>query len=295
MKNTQWGLFILTGSLLAACGGGSGDDGNNNDSNNSGLTVPAGAITVTAGNAVTTGSDAADVAVSAPASVSNINFTGGVTLTEPPSLVSTTELLQALRKQLSSSKNATIGLAIVSGVEVSESCDFGGTITGNVDETATRTNGTLKFNGCKLFSANETGLNGSLNIDFQEQANADYSAKITGSFSFGIAGYPNMSYQGLDFSATGNDVTGDYSIQVDVTVSGIPGGGFLFQTTRNFNGNDNSIPDCPTAGQFLVTGAAGTQLRATSAGTDVTVEFNDGSGTFVEVAASPVDCTEIYD
>ncbi|VAX07499.1 hypothetical protein MNBD_GAMMA25-368 [hydrothermal vent metagenome] len=290
MKNIQWGLFIFTGSLLAACGGGSGDDGNNN-----GLTVPAGAVTITSGNAVTTGSTSADVAVSAPSAIKNANITGGITLTQPSSLLSTTDLVLALRKQLSSNAGSLTEQAVVSGIEINESCDFGGSISGTYEETATRTNGTVKFNDCKLFSSNETGLNGSLIIDFQEQSNADYSAKISGNFSFGIPEYPNISYQGLDFSATGNDDTGDYSIRVDVAVSGIPGGGFLFQTTQNFTGNDNSRPDCPTAGQFLVTGAEGTQLRATSAGTEVTVEFNDGSGTFVEVAASPVDCTEIYD
>lgn len=289
MMKTKSCAIVFMAGLLTACGGGSDGGGESND--NGGLSVPADALTITEDNAVATSSRAAEVAVAVPAAFSDPAVVGGVTLAPDEPLLSASELMSALRQQLSAPSSEAV---VVSGVEVNESCTYGGTITGDVDETDTRIRGTVKFNGCKLLSRNGSGVNGSLSVDFQDKGDSNYSASIEGDFSYAMPGYGTVSYRGLSVSATGNEASGAYSIRLDVAVSGLTGGGFLFRTTQTFTGNDNNSPDCPTSGQFVVSGANGTQVRATANGTQVTVEYNDGSGNFVPVAQSPVYCTQIF-
>jgi hypothetical protein len=110
-----------------------------------------------------------------------------------------------------------------------------------------------------------------------------------------------MTLSGLDFRETGNDGSGEFSINTyTFSVDFTGGGGFLAQLQAAIVGNERqSCPTSPRSGIVLVTGANNTKSRATinDNGT-VTIEFDDGSGTFTEVTepapGSPFPCADFF-
>jgi hypothetical protein len=107
---------------------------------------------------------------------------------------------------------------------------------------------------------------------------------------------------GLIINETGNDLTGEFSLNTyTFALDYSTGGGFLAQLLAPIVGNELQVcPVSPRSGIVLVTGADNTQGKGTinSDGT-VTVEYNSGSGAFVEVTdpppGSPYPCANFFD
>ena len=79
---------------------------------------------------------------------------------------------------------------------------------------------------------------------------------------------------------SGNYGTGDFNGSINFSLSGIPDGGFLVETTQPWTGNALSLQ--VTSGQLIVYGSDNTRLRITV--TDINtadVELDNGSGSFV--------------
>jgi hypothetical protein len=141
-----------------------------------------------------------------------------------------------------------------------------------------------------LNNCNEYGviLNGTFTFSSTyNPETSDYSDSIQGNISGSLEGI-TFSLTNLVLTETGNYETGDYSIdQYTYTADSSAGGGFFVELLAAIVGNDFDY-SCPKSGIILVTGANNTQAKATINDNDtVTVEFNDGSGTFVEVTTPP--------
>ncbi len=252
-------------------------------------TVPAGAITITDTNAT---------------GVVSAAILTGTALLDIVDIATAIEVDQALTARdiinlaVDKAKN-TDSTSIVSTptgvvVPINETCDGGGTVTGSSDETATSSVGTVNFNACTELGIT---LNGTVSFNFTENiSTGDYTNILNGNIS-GSDGVDTVTLNGLSFNESGNNSSGNYSLNTyTFSADFTGGGGFLVQLLAAVVGND--FQSCPDSGIILVTGANNTQAKGTvvanSPVNDVKIEFNDGSGTFVEVAGSPFPCTSVF-
>lgn len=274
-------------STLAIFGCSSSDDGGG------GASVPTGAVVITGANAY-------EVAVDA--------ISGGNALT---SLVPTAanidraltprDLIDLVVDEINNLQDSLLS-NIPSGVAIEPiQCPDGGTITGDATETETSASGTFTFNNCRVFiDGSFVSVNGTVTFSASIDAQSNWALNMAGNLS-ASDGVETMTLSGLDLKQTGNDISGEISINTyTFSVDFTSGGGFLVQLQAAIVGNEQqSCPNSPRSGIVLVTGANNTKSRATinNNGT-VTIEFDDGSGTFTEVTepapGSPYPCADFF-
>ena len=179
-------------------------------------------------------------------------------------------------------------------------CPGGGSITGDVTETATSISGSFTFNSCI-----ESGItiNGTINFSASIDASSNWTMTMSGNLS-ATDNVETMTLSGLTFNQTGNDVSFEYSINTyRFTVDFTGGGGFNVLLQAAILGNELDTcfdnPSNPRSGIVLITGGNDTKSRATiNADGTVTIEWDDGSGTFTEVTipapGSPFPCSDFF-
>ena len=272
-------------SSLIIFGCSSSDDGGGS----TGATVPANAVVITEANAYETTSAAIGIGSTLVDAVPVV-----VQITPSPSYQEIIQFVADKAKNLSGSSG--ISVSVPTGIEETYPCSGGGNITINSTDTETSSSGTLTINDCI-----ESGitLSGSITFNFTwNNETYDYSDSISGNIS-GDFGEVDFSLNGLVLEETGNEMSGDFSINKYIySVDSSAGGGFLVELLAAIVGN-NYDASCPTSGIIVVTGANNTQAKATiNDDNTVTVEFNDGSGTFTEVTTpppgSPYPCTDFF-
>ena len=254
-----------------------------------GASVPANAVVITEANAYETVVSAIGIGSSLVDAVPVV-----VEITPSPTYREIIEFVTDKAKNAGGTSG--ISVSIPTGIEETIPCSGGGEITINSTDTETSSSGTAVINNCI-----EGGitLNGSLTFNFTWNLETyAYSDSIQGNLS-GNLGEQTFSLNGLNLQETGNELSGDYSINTyTYSVDSSVGGGFLVELLAAIVGNDFD-GQCPVSGTILVTGANNTQAKATinSDGT-VTVEYNDGSGTFTEVTipapGSPYPCENFF-
>lgn len=230
------GLFLITGCS-------SSDDGS------SAASVPANAVTITEANAEST-------VQSASSSSTTLNSTLGVETTQSISLKGAINMIKPLLDINSAN--------IAAGVNFSEPCLDGGSISGSATESNDGTtyseNGAISFNNCI-----ESGsiFNGTVNFS----STTNYS---TGAYTDNFSGALNMSFNGgnevinfngLIYSETGNNQTATYTVNkltysLNFTTNGTTGGGYLVTLTAPIVESNGDF--CPESGHITITGANGT-------------------------------------
>jgi hypothetical protein len=274
---------ILLSSILTF--GCSSDD----DGGSPGASVPANAVVITEANAYETVVSAIGIGSTLVDAVPVV-----VDITPSPSYREIIEFVVDKAKNAGGSSD--ISVSIPTGIEETYPCSGGGDITINSTDTDTSSSGTVVINNCI-----ESGitLNGSLTFNFTYNLETyAYTDSIQGNIS-GNLGEQTFSLTGLVLNETGNEMSGDYSINTyTYSVDSSVGGGFLVELLAAIVGNHN-VYGCPSSGIILVTGANNTQAKATiNSDNTVTVEYNDGSGTFTEVTTpppgSPYPCEDFF-
>ncbi|MGB5519131.1 MAG: hypothetical protein WBO73_11820 [Gammaproteobacteria bacterium] len=271
-------------SILMMSGCSSDDDGGG-----TATTVPPNAVTITEANAK-------DVVMQATLGGSAlIDFVPvAADVAQAPSANDIIVLAVDKVKDIS---NVT-ALNIPVAEEINLPCDLG-SITGTGTETETSASGTITFNDCVIGTVTLTGtitFNASINLTTQ-----DWTINMTGNLSAADSTI-TTTLSGLIINEAGNDLTGEFSLNTyTFALDYSTGGGFLAQLLAPIVGNELQVcPVSPRSGIVLVTGADNTQGKGTinSDGT-VTVEYNSGSGAFVEVTdpppGSPYPCANFFD
>jgi len=192
--------------------------------------------------------------------------------------------------------SGTSALSTPTGVIIPDTCTSGGDVIIDITSTATTESGSVTLINCI-----ESGitLNGVVSFNSTNDVPSidDFSDTLTGNIT-GTDGVDTVAITGLNFNETGNDGTGAFSINTYTYTAAITGDeGFSSKLLAPIVGNNMNT--CPDDGSILVSGAAGTQGRGTivpgvSIDNDIKVEFNDGSGTFVEATGSPVPCVTVF-
>ena len=249
-------LFLLTG-----CGG----------SGSSGITfptptLPSDAVVFDATNAL----DGADAAMSSGDSLGAVARGTNLPFTVQDAIELVTD------KVLNRAKTSD---SVVTGVTYPpDDCLYGGTQTETSNETARGVTGTVTFSGC-----NEDELsiiNGSFSFiaSFNDPV---LNMDIGGNLTFTLVADGTVITMVMNVSETINLDTFAFSFSQTFAASSVPigsiTGGFLVTTPVAFSGD---LTNGNVAGQMLVHGANGTQIRISVTAPDTaTVEVDDGTGT----------------
>jgi len=264
--------------ILAGCTSSS-------DSGSSAPAVPADAITITSANATST--------VTSAVATANIALNAvGAEAAQAPTAMDIVNLVEDLRKN----RTATSMLSTPTGATQSIGCTGGGTIDYSYSSTLTTESGSATFNSCT-----ESGftLNGTLSFNSSwTDPYGPYSDHVSGSITATSGSYV-ISINNLNFTNTGSTVNdyGDaqYTINpFNYSINFTGGGGFAVTLLAPVTGDDTIDAVCPQAGTILVTGAGSTKAKATIVYPNVTIEYDDGSGVFVQVPESPVACGTVF-
>jgi len=179
-------------------------------------------------------------------------------------------------------------------------CNGGGTITGDITETETSVSGTITFNDC---IEGTITLNGTVTFSASVDAAGNWSLDIRGNVTAEESVFI-VTLSQLHINETGNDNTSEYSLniyQFSADITG--GGGYATYLEAAVTGNELQIcPTSPRSGIIVVLGGNGTKAKGTilssNGTTTVKIEFDDGSGTFVEVTepppGSPFPCEDFF-
>ena len=262
-------------SSLAMFGCSSSDDGA------AAATVPPNAVTITEANA----KDIVSQATIGGSTLINL-VPVAASVAQAPTASDIIELASGKIKDLARSAALNIPVAEVVNIP----CDTG-SITGNETSTDTTSSGTITFNACVFGSIT---LNGTITFSASSNpTNLNWTLTMSGNLS-GTANGITTSLNSLTLNQTGNDNTFEYSINTfTYAIDYTGGGGFLVQLLAAIVGNEADT--CPRSGIVLVTGADSTKAKGTINGDGtVTIEHDDGSGTFVEVPGSPFPCTDFF-
>ena len=197
-----------------------------------------------------------------------------------------------LTEDVAMNRSGMTTLSTPAGITEDSPCDNGIGSFSNTYDTPTPTSrtGSISFTGCNLAGDN---LNGELTYDLEwTDPSGPYTYHVTGNVTANSNN--NMTAIGnLDYMVTGDTDTGDYSVDPfnhSVDYSG--GHGFAVSLLEPVTGNVNPDNECPLTGTVLVTGANGTQAKATIDYPNINIEVDDGSGTFTPV--DTVACTDIF-
>ena len=271
-------------STLAMFGCSSSDDGGGTVA-----AVPASAVTITETNA----KDVVSQATLGGAALVDLIPVVGADLALAPS--ANDIIVLAVDKVKDISNVTALNLPVAE--EINIPCDLG-SITGTGTETETSASGTITFNDCVLGSVTLTGtITFNASIDLSTQ---DWVLNMAGNLS-GATSTITTTLSDLTINETGNDLTSEFSLNtytfaLDYSI----GGGFLTQLLAPITGNElQGCPLSPRSGIVLVTGADSTQAKGTiNSDGSVTIEYNNGSGTFTEITepppGSPYPCSDFF-
>lgn len=251
----------------------------------SGPAVPANAVTITDANANSI--------------MASSTLTMGTVLAAAESTGGPADIMQliidrakdAIKNPPATGQDPVIGtdlnqvIPCTSGGNITVTGHSSGTTSGSGSETDT-------FNNCQEFGLT---INGSITIGFSWNGN-NWNAYASGSLTIND-GVEDITISGISVVLNGNDSTGALNItSFQFTFDPASGGGFAVQLTTALEMNELLFcPDTPTAGVITVSGAGGTQVRLTVTSTNVmTLELNDGSGTWTAVTGSPFTCASFF-
>ncbi len=255
----QLTVILLTSILVGCSSGGGGRD----DDSTVTPKLPDDATTFTTTNT----SEAADEAVS------GISLSGKLTDLSPKggNLIWTGEILKLVREK---SFDRSYRSNSIASRSKTESCPQGGSVKLEYEEKSSSVEGSLKFNDCGL-----SGLVINDGIIFRSTFN-----DTTGAYSDSVNGRLKISNGSdnviiaLDYKETGNDFSGEFSVEMSMSITGSPDVNFLLTTTSPIIGVGSSI----SGGEILVEGADDTRVKITVTGVNVADVFlDDGGGTFV--------------
>lgn len=254
--------------------------------------VPTGAIVITEGNAKQV---VADAIMGGNAILDAVPVL--VEIEQAPSTSEIIDLVIDKTREMQGSFLQSLPAAVA--IDPPILCTSGGDITGDVTETETSVIGTITFNDCT-----ESGvtLNGTISFSASLDAALNWSLDIQGNVTAEESVFI-VSLNGLHINETGNDNTREYSLniyQFSADVTG--GGGYATYLEAAVTGNEDqscsTSPNSPRGGIIVVLGGNETKAKATvlssNGVTTVRIEFDDGSGTFVEVNGSPFPCTDFF-
>jgi hypothetical protein len=278
--------LILTSSiiLIAACGGSGGGGGDDDDVVAARFptpTLPAGAVKIDAANA-------AEIANTV------LEFTG--ILFEFPFALKTEgppSISQAIKLVTDgiSKRNRNLGSVVAGKTEDVSAifCDTGtaiDTFTETSDGTSESISGEIVFTNCDLGGL---FLEGTFPYDASSNgATLDFDFHFGGTLAFSD-GVDTITLV-LNFTESGNDGTGDFTLIPSFSLDGIPGGGYLVTTDPSLMGSFFD-PVTLTDGELNVEGADNTQLCLTvTAPNEVTVKLDEGfgGGCIVDLAPFPL-------
>jgi hypothetical protein len=286
--------LILTSSiiLMASCGGsGSGGGGDDDDVVAARFptpTLPAGAVKIDAANA-------AEIANTV------LEFTG--ILFEFPFALKTEgppSISQAIKLVTDgiSKRNRNLGSVVAGKTEDVSAifCDTGtaiDTFTETSDGTSESISGEIVFTNCDLDDDPDPGrvllLDGTFPYDASSNGvTLDFDFHFGGTLAFSD-GIDTINLV-LNFTESGNDGTGVFTLIPSFSLDGIPGGGYLVTTVQSLMGSFFD-PVTLTDGELNVEGADDTQLCMTvTAPNEVTVKLDEGfgGGCIVDLAPFPL-------
>ena len=263
-------LFALVG-LGAACSSDGGSSGS--------AAVPANAILIdnsaTAESTTITAVGTGDAIISA--------FGVEVTTTLTGKDIINVVLEKAHNRNL-------ISAAVVNGVAFNEPCLVSGSISGDETGSSTSYNATATFNACD--DGDGFVFNGNITISetFSSNLTGPYTEQASGNLNVTFSG-GSLGFNGFNYAANGDDSTGNYTVTIfTFAINPSTGGGYAVQLTQSLVGNEFRVCEL-SSGQILITGASGSQARATINPNDTTkVEYHSGDGNFVETDNSPLGC-----
>ena len=152
-----------------------------------------------------------------------------------------------------------------------------GSAIADFEEEANSESGTVIFTDCDIGSGIE--VNGSFIYDTSwNNTSLDYNFRLGGTINFDFGN--DLVTIVMNMSESGNRGTGDFTGTMSFSLSGVPGGGFLVNTTQPWTGNAQSLE--VTGGQLIVYGSNNTRLRITVTGINTAdVDLDNGNGIFV--------------
>jgi hypothetical protein len=264
---------------LSACGG-SGGGGGDDDVDFPTPTLPATAVKIDAMNAAFIANSALDF--------TGILFGFAAKTEGPPSIPQVLKLVtgQVIKRNRNSGSN-TAGKK----EDISALFCFTGTAINTFTEDANSVSGEIKFSNCDLDLGLGGGsgiiLDGTFPYEFSlNDVTFDYAAQYGGTLTFDD-GIDRITIV-LNFSESGNDVTGDIALSPGFSLEGIPGGGYLVTTVQQIIGNINSTEF--TSGEIDVEGADNTHLCITVTQINLaTVKLDDGLGGGCVPLVPPLD------
>jgi hypothetical protein len=272
--------LILTSSiiLIAACGGSGGGGSDDDDVVAARFptpTLPAGAVKIDAANA-------AEIANTV------LEFTG--ILFEFPFALKTEgppSISQAIKLVTDgiSKRNRNLG-SVVAGKTEDVSlifCDTGtaiDTFTETSDGTSESISGEIVFTNCDLGGL---FLEGTFPYDASSNgATLDFDFHFGGTLAFSD-GIDTITLV-LNFTESGNDGTGDFTLIPSFSLAGIPDAGYLVTSVQPLTGIFDPV-QLAIGGELNVEGADNTRLCMTvTAINTFTVELDDGGGDCVPLA-----------
>ena len=247
------GVFLITGCSSSDDGGTTttSDDGGTTTT----ASVPANAIVIDAANAEETVASAID----------DFDVVDSVFAVEIKPAVNIKDTLDIIKTRINNISNNS-GVDLATGTTISESgdCTDGGTFSISGSETSTGTTESGDITAI-FINCNELGviLNGTISISFTDNlSTGDFTADFSGSLSILISGESiTLSIRNLQFSESGNDFNGTYTItkltySIDFITDGIGSDGFLVTLTAPIVESNGDL--CPESGHVTITGANGT-------------------------------------
>lgn len=261
--------------MLSAC---SSEDSSSSGSSGGGATVPANATLINTSSAA---ESSLATAALAGLSVSTIFAVETTPITTPRDIIDS--LLDRINSRIEGKVN------IVTGVDLSsEFCPDGGSAEGSETRTSTSYVASLNLNACVDGALTFTG-NFSANNTFSISP-GPYTTNLSGNLTI-IDSSGTSAFNGFSFVSNGDESSGAYTISTfTFSLSLSTGGGFLAQLTQPLVGNEFS-PCELTSGQLLLTGASGSQARATiNPDGSAVMEFHPGNGNFTPTDNSPLMC-----
>ena len=180
------------------------------------------------------------------------------------------------------------GSLISGSFEMTINAPFDGTPPFNLDVSVRMTG----------FSVTDPEINlssdGDMRLVLTEDGAGNFGATFSGNSLTVNEGGETVTLSNYNYVLTGNDLSGDYSVDIAGTIdSTILGGPVTFVTEQPFIGNDFNDTDEPTEGVLLMTSnfdGSQAKLTAQPDGINVMIEVDaDGDGVFEEIVMTTWD------
>jgi len=246
--------FAIVGAMLfiTGCGGGGGGP------NYPRPTLPAGAVVFDSSNSLTMANSA----------INNSGYVGTVAK-EQHAVSSVKDVTDLIVTQLVGGQQSS---SIVTGATQIVPCTDGGNITLTINGNDSSASGSFSFNNC---IEGVITVNGTFAFDGSANNAGDFNFNGGGSITVSDTSDSTSITMVMRFSESGN-ISGTITLSFSFSIDGLPGGGFLVETTQPFVGTISGV----TSGQLMVTGGNNTRIRIDITGfttADVYLDINDGN------------------